>query len=125
MAMRGSLFSILAVSISACSLFHHPTPQQKLFDALNRGNAAEASQIWLGMSQKDRMKFNRGEGITPAVPPEQVVKKLTDMSPDEMQGEVTITPPAAEGSLLDLPKLAQPQAAGPSQPTPQKSQEEP
>ncbi len=105
---------LLSAALSACSLFHRPTPQQKLFDALNRGNAAEASQLWLSMSQKDRIKFNRGEGIKSAVPPEQVVKTLTQMSPDEMHGQVTIQGPSGGGSLLDLPKLAQPKSAAPA-----------
>lgn len=30
-----------------------------------RGNSMEASQVWLHMSPDDRMKFARGEGITP------------------------------------------------------------
>lgn len=109
MARRCALLLLLAAGLGACSWFHHPTPQQRMFDALNRGNAAEASHIWLSMSQKDRMKFNRGEGLKPAVPPQEVVKKLSEMSPDDMEGEITIKPPVAGASLLDLPKLAAPQ----------------
>jgi hypothetical protein len=113
MAMRTGLILLLAAAaLSACSWFHHPTPQQQLFDALNRGNGIEASRLWLTMSQKDRIKFNRGEGIKPAVPPQQVVKTLTEMSPDDMQGQITIKPPAAEAGLLELPRLAAPQGAG-------------
>ncbi len=114
MVARLALILSLAAALSACSWFHHPTPQQQLFDALNRGNGIEASHLWLTMSQKDRVKFNRGEGITPAVPPQQVIKKLTEMSADDMQGQVTIKPPAAENGLLELPKLAAPQTAAPS-----------
>jgi hypothetical protein len=125
MVRRGALVLLLAASMGACSLFHRQTPQQKMFDALNRGNAAQASHIWLSMSQKDRMKFSRGEGLTPAVPPQQVVKKLSEMSPDEMQGEITIKPPSAGGSLLDLPKLAQPQAGAPAPSAAPQTPEEP
>jgi hypothetical protein len=116
MARRGAFVPIIltmATGISACSLFHRETPQQKLFDALNRGNAPAASQIWLTMSPEDRVKFGRGEGITPAVPPKQTVKMLTQMAPDEMQGQITITPPGSGGSLLDLPALAAPQPGAP------------
>jgi hypothetical protein len=110
MARRGALLLFLAAGISSCSLFHRPTPQQKMFDALNRGDGAQASEMWLAMSQKDRMKFNRGEGIAPTVPSqEDVMKKLSDMSPDDMEGQVTIKPPGTGASLLDLPKYAGPQ----------------
>ncbi len=85
-----------------------------MLDALNRGNAAQATHIWHQMSQKDRMRFNRGEGLTPAVPPQQVVKTLTEMPPDEAQGPITIKPPGAGGTLLDLPQLAHPQTAAPA-----------
>jgi hypothetical protein len=118
MAGRVVLVLLFAAGISACSLFHRTTPQQKLLDALNRGNGIQANEIWRSMSQKDRVKFNRGEGFKPAVSPEQVVKKLTEMSPDEMQGEITIKPPDAGASLLDLPKLAQPQSAPHAAPQP-------
>lgn len=86
-----------------------------MLDALNRGNAAQASYLWQQMSQKDRMKFNRGEGLKPAVPPEEVVKTLSQMSPDDAQGPITIKPPGAGGTLLDLPQLSQPQNAPPPQ----------
>jgi hypothetical protein len=104
----GALVMMLACGVTGCFLFHKPTPQQQLFEALNRGEGAQASQLWLKMSQEDRIKFNRGEGITPAVPPQEAIKKLTEMEPDEMQGQVTIKPPNAGGSLMDLPRLAAP-----------------
>jgi hypothetical protein len=112
---RRALLLLIAAGIGACSWFHHPTPQQQMLDALNRGNAAQASHIWQQMSQKDRVKFNRGEGVTPAVPPQQVVKTLSEMSPDDAQGPITIRPPnTAGGSLLDLPQLEHPQTAAPA-----------
>lgn len=121
MQRRGAFILIISAGISACSLFHRETPQQKLFDALNRGNGPAATQIWLTMSPEDRLRFNRGEGITPAVPPQEAVKRLTQMTPDEMQGQVSIKPPNAGGTLLDLPTLAAPQS-GPSSSTPPGSQ---
>jgi hypothetical protein len=108
MVRRGALVLVLAAAMAACSLFHHPTPQQQMFDALNRGNAAQASQLWLSMSEKDRLKFKRGEGIAPAVPPEQVVKMLSQAPPDEDTHEITIKSPNAGATLMDLPKLANP-----------------
>ena len=38
-------------------------------------NRPAATQIWLAMSPEDCLKFNRGQGA-PAVPPQEVVKKL-------------------------------------------------
>jgi hypothetical protein len=107
---------IVAAALSGCFLFHRETPQQKMLDALNRGNAAQASQIWHQMSQKDRMKFNRGEGLHPAVPPQQAAKMLSEMPPGDLPSEITIKPPNQGGSLMDLPKMinAQPAAAPPS-----------
>ncbi len=113
MVRRRMMLWLLAAGLGACSWFHHPTPQQQMFDALNRGNAAEASHIWLSMSPKDRMKFSRGEGLKPAVPPEQMVKMLSEMQPDDMQGQVTIKPPEGGGTLMDLPKLAAPHSTAP------------
>ncbi|HEV3108971.1 MAG TPA: hypothetical protein VGY99_00645 [Candidatus Binataceae bacterium] len=116
MLRRRALLLLIAAGIGACSWFHHPTPQQQMLDALNHGNAAQASNIWQQMSQKDRMKFNRGQGFTPAVPPEQVMKTLTEMSPDDAQGPITIKPPGAGATLLDLPQIAHPQTAAPAPP---------
>jgi hypothetical protein len=105
---------MLACGVSGCFLFHKPSPQQELFEALNRGEGPRASQLWLKMSPEDRVKFSRGEGITPAVPPQQAIKKLTEMEPEEMQGQITIAPPNAGGSLMDLPRLAAPPPGAPS-----------
>ena len=113
MVRRGTLLLLIVSGIGACSWFHHPTPQQQMLDALNRGNAAQAGYIWQQMSQKDRMKFNRGQGLSPAVPPEQVVKTLSQMSPDDAQEPITIKPPGPGGTLLELPQLVHPQPAAP------------
>lgn len=69
------LFAALCVSIPACSLFHanqDETPQQKFVEALERGNSAEASQIWLGMTPGERADFRRGAGLKPEVSAAQV-----------------------------------------------------
>jgi hypothetical protein len=116
MVRRGALVLVLAAAMAGCSLFHHPTPQQQMFDALNRGNGAEASQLWRTMSGEDRLKFNRGEGIAPAVPPEQVVKMLSERPPDENTREITIKAPNTGATLMDLPQLVKPQAPAPVSP---------
>ena len=94
MSLRlGLLVTVLACSVNGCFLFHRnkTTPQQELFEALNRG-----------------------QGITPAVPPQEAIKKLSEMEPDEMQGQITIKPPNAGGTLLDLPQLTGHPAGNPA-----------
>ncbi len=126
MTKRGPLF-LLAVALAGCSLFHHETPQQKMLDALNRGNAAQASQLWHQMSQEDRMKFNRGQGLHPAVPPQEAAKLLSQTPPDEMPNEITLKPPEGGGALSELPKIIHQQsgAAAPSAPQQPQPQELP
>jgi len=117
MSLRlGLLVTVLACSVNGCFLFHRnkTTPQQELFEALNRGDGPRATQLWLAMSPEDRVKFNRGQGITPAVPPQEAIKKLSEMEPDEMQGQITIKPPNAGGTLLDLPQLTGHPAGNPA-----------
>jgi hypothetical protein len=56
----------LCVAVGGCSLFRSSeTPQQKYAEALMRGNSMQASQLWLKMSPEDRLKFARGEGLSP------------------------------------------------------------
>jgi redox-sensitive bicupin YhaK (pirin superfamily) len=59
------LLAIVLSATSGCSLFHKKSPQQEYSEALMRGNAMQASQVWLNMSPEDRMKFARGEGFAP------------------------------------------------------------
>jgi hypothetical protein len=60
------VIAALLATAAGCSLFHHgESPQQQYVEALKRGNAMQASQVWLNMSPDDRMKFGRGEGIKP------------------------------------------------------------
>jgi redox-sensitive bicupin YhaK (pirin superfamily) len=91
-------------ALCGCSLFHRETPQQKFLDALSRGNSAEASQIWLNMSEQDRMKFAHGEGVTPAVPPEKMNEMLSQMRTEEGK-PVTIQSNVGK-ALTDLQKYA-------------------
>jgi len=53
-------------AVSGCSLFHHgESPQQQFLGAVQRGNSAQASQIWLNMSADDRANFSHGIGFKP------------------------------------------------------------
>jgi hypothetical protein len=61
-------FCIMALCAPGCSFFHHGEPQQQKFmDALNRGNGAEASQLWLTMSATDRANLAHSVGFRPQV----------------------------------------------------------
>ena len=104
------------IGIGGCSWFG-PTPQQQFIEALNRGDGPRANEIWNKMSAKDRLRWHRGQGITPAVSPKEAAKILSEMPPEEAQGEITINPNLG-GSLLDLPKLGTPQPAAQSSATP-------
>lgn len=57
------LLTMVLSAASGCSLFHKKSPQQEYTEAMMRGNAMQASQIWLNMSPDDRMKFARGQGF--------------------------------------------------------------
>jgi len=111
------------VALCGCSMFHHdtPTPQQQFLDALNHGHSAEASQIWLHMSQEDRLKFQTNQGINPAVSPDEVKKQIGEHFEAEAGGEgggeesiEQVAPAPGGAGLKDLPALAQPPAGAPS-----------
>jgi hypothetical protein len=103
---RAAAIAILLAASAGCSLFgHDQTPQQKFLDALNRGNSAQASQLWLAMTPDDRNKFRRGEGLTPAMQPDQVNKLLNEQAVNADAEPVTIAP-SSGASLLDLQKAA-------------------
>src|SRR6266851_6085727 len=57
-----ALFSVFVLSmLVSCS--NRTTPQQRYYDALMRGNSANASQVWLQMTPEDRVKFQMGRGL--------------------------------------------------------------
>lgn len=109
------------ITLAGCSLFHHdtPTPQQQFLDALNRGHSAEASQIWLHMSQEDRLNFQTNQGMSPAASPDEVKKQIGEHYQAEAGGggggeeSIEQVAPAPGAGLKDLPALAQPPAQAP------------
>ena len=107
-----AMMSVAASIVSGCSLLHRnqETPQQKFVDALNRGNSVEASRIWIQMSQDDRNKLRRGEGVAPAVSPEQAMKILNQAQAKESETPVTLAPDLGAG-LMRLPAIASPPPA--------------
>ncbi len=84
-----------------------PTPQQKFFDALNRGDAVEANQTWLKMSDQDREKLMRGEGVAPRPSAEEIQAALQrhtagDTTPETIE---VPQPAGAIGGWQTLPRL--------------------
>lgn len=103
---------LLAATLSApfmgCWPFHHgPTPQQEFFDALNRGDAVEANQTWLNMSDEDHEKLLRGEGVAPRLSAQEIQAaiqrhKAGDTTPETID---VPQPDAAIGGWQTLPQL--------------------
>jgi hypothetical protein len=72
-----AVFCALALGVQGCSLFHHgESPQQKFMDALNRGNGAQASQLWLTMSAKDRSNFSHNIGFQRQVNKDEIARAM-------------------------------------------------
>jgi hypothetical protein len=129
------------LSVTGCSLFHHgDVPQQQFLEALNRGNGAQATQIWLHMSAKDRAKLSHSVGVTPHFSKdelqaqvlkhqEQEAKEADDQDSDtgsieegNINSEIIDMPGAdvdtKSGSLLNLPNLAPSEQPVPLAPEP-------
>jgi hypothetical protein len=70
--------ALVIIGIGGCSLFHHKTEstQQKFIEALERGNAPEANQIWLNMNEKERADWSHSVGMKPNVSKENVEAQL-------------------------------------------------
>jgi hypothetical protein len=114
------LLTIVLCAASGCSLFHKKSPQQEYTEALMRGNAMQASQVWLNMSPEDRIKFARGEGFKPGESTQKDVQQMMmnhygDQSgegPNATEQTEEQMPTPLGASLKDLPA-----ASGSSSPT--------
>ncbi|MGH8012962.1 MAG: hypothetical protein ACREQ4_10720 [Candidatus Binataceae bacterium] len=71
---RIALIALLLGAITGCSIPHHDdtAPQQQFLEALKRGNAPEASQIWLHLSAGERADLSHNVGLKPDVTPAAV-----------------------------------------------------
>ncbi len=83
--MPGKIKRAIALSIATCAIalagcwpFHsnQETQQQKFIEALNRGNGAQASQIWLHMDAKSRAEFAHNQGMQPNLSSDEVQKQV-------------------------------------------------
>ena len=88
-------------------------------DALNRGNGAEANQIWLGMDAESRAAFAHNEGMHANVPPDEVKNKIAKHYLEQMgikDESETVEEPAPyvhTGGLESLPEYVGPSGAPP------------
>jgi len=114
----------IALLIASCGIvlagcWHQETPQQKFMDAMNHGNSAQASQIWLHMSAKNREDFAHSQGMQSNVSPDEVQKQVMQHYQDKMGGDdsdETVekpTPNVHLGGLESLPEWVGPSGAPP------------
>jgi len=121
----------VAAGVTGCSLFHHgESPQQQFMGAVQRGNSAQASQLWLKMSADDRANFAHGIGFKPDTSTADLKAELerhqrameaaanADSGGDFAGGSQTVEYPGLDadlhaGSLQNLPHLATMNSAPP------------
>jgi hypothetical protein len=115
-------FAAIALGLAGCWPWHHKeTQQQKFMDALNHGNAAQASQIWLKMDAGSRGAFAHSQGMNPSMSSDDVKRQLmlneaAKMGFGENQGEESIeqvSPTIGTGGLESLPEYVAPSGAPP------------
>jgi hypothetical protein len=130
--MRPKIKSLCVVSIAACAIAiagcSGETQQQKFVDAMNHGNSAQASQIWLHMDTKSREDFAHNQGVSPNTSPDDIKKQITQHYVDKMAGDngenegETVESPAPApsvhlGGLESLPEWVGPSGAPPEKAT--------
>ena len=120
-AVRVFSIAVCAIALAACS---GETQQQKFVDAMNHGNSAQASQIWLHMSAKNREDFAHNQGMSPNTSPDDIKKQITQHYAEKMggdggenEGETIESPVSAPsvhlGGLESLPEWVGPTGAPP------------
>ena len=80
---RAFIFSIAACAFALAGCWSHETQQQKFVDAMNHGNSAQASQIWLHMDASSRADFSHNLGMQPNTSPDDVKKQIMQHYQDE------------------------------------------
>ncbi len=111
------LIAAFAIALAGC--WHRETDQQKFIEAMNHGNSAQASQIWLNMDEKSRADFSHSQGMQPNMSPDEMKKQVTQHYQDEMgdnNSDQTVERPAPYvhlGGLQSLPDWVGPTGAPP------------
>src|SRR5579863_9175999 len=80
-------FWTAACTIALAGCGSRETQQQKFIDAMNHGNGAQASQIWLHMDAESRADFAHSQGMQPETSPDDLKKQVTQHYQDEMGAE--------------------------------------
>ncbi len=112
-------FLIAASAIVLAGCWHRETDQQKFMEAMNHGNSAQASQIWLNMDPKSRADFSHSQGMQPTLSPDQLKKQVSQHYMDKTgatDSDETIeqpTPNVHLGGLESLPEYNAPSGAPP------------
>jgi hypothetical protein len=112
-------FLIAASAIILAGCWHRETDQQKFMEAMNHGNSAQASQIWLNMDAKSRADFSHSQGMQPTLSPDQLKKQVSQHNMDktgDTDSDETIeqpTPNVHLGGLESLPEYTAPSGAPP------------
>lgn len=130
--MRVKTKRAIALSVTACAIAlagcSGETQQQKFAEAMNHGNAAQASQIWLHMDTQSREDFAHDKGMSPNMSPDEIKKQVTQHYADKMagddgenEGETVESPVQAPsvhlGGLESLPEWVGPTGAPPEKAT--------
>ncbi len=126
--MPAKIKRAIALSIAACAIAlagcwpfrsNQETQQQKFIEAMNHGNGAQASQIWLNMDAKSRADFAHSQGMRPNLSPDEVQKQLTQHyagkmgAGDSNESIEQPTPNVHLGGLESLPEYVGPSGAAP------------
>src|SRR6266478_2175986 len=112
-------FLIAASAIVLAGCWHRETDQQKFMEAMNHGNSAQASQIWLNMDAKSRADFSHSQVMQPTLSPDQLKKQVSQHYMDktgDTDSDETIeqpTPNVHLGGLESLPEYSAPSGAPP------------
>lgn len=105
--MAAAPLVVCAMALSGCWPFNRTSPQQEYFNALQKGNAAQASQLWLHMTPEERASFERGEGIRPTLSLKDVQHEIdehyAEQDDDDSAPKQLKLAPGAGGALQDLP----------------------
>jgi hypothetical protein len=80
--VAAAMICLLGLSAQGC---HGDSSQQQFMNALNRGNGAQASQLWLNMSAKDRSNLSHNVGFKNTVNKGDIEKALLKHQQEEAQ----------------------------------------
>ncbi|MDO8431506.1 MAG: hypothetical protein Q7S58_03760 [Candidatus Binatus sp.] len=111
-----------AILVAACVLgvagcWHKESQQQQFLEALNRGNGAQAGEIWRNMDADSRAALAHNEGIKPKLSPAQVQQQVMkhyggDSQSDSDETIEHVTPNIGSGGIESLPEYIGPSGGG-------------